>query len=133
MSQGFADTSFFVAFLNAHDVDHAKAVELMKNYQGRIVTTDWVLAELGNFLSARASRTLFVPFVRDLPADARMEVVPANRQQLESGCALYGARLDKDWSLTDCISMVVLEARSIRDVFTADHHFEQAGYTILLK
>jgi predicted nucleic acid-binding protein len=133
MSQGFADTSFFVAFLNARDVDHAKAVEIVKNYQGRIVTTDWVLAELGNFLSARASRNLFAPFVRDLPDDPRMEVLPADREQFESGCALYASRLDKDWSLTDCISMVVLQQRSIREVFTADHHFEQAGYTILMK
>ena len=52
MTEAFADTSFFVAFLSARDVDHAAAVDLMENFEGRIVTTDWVLAELGNFLAA---------------------------------------------------------------------------------
>lgn len=133
MSQCFADTSFFVAFLNSRDIDHAAAVDLMANFEGRIVTTDWVLVELGNFLAVRTSRKLLVPFVRDLPADPRFEVVPSGREQFESGCVLYEARPDKDWSLTDCISMVVMEQRSIREVLAADHHFEQAGYTLLLR
>ena len=133
MSRSFADTSFFVAFLNSRDLDHATAVDLMANYEGQMVTTDWVLAELGNFLTARASRKLFAPFVRDLPTDPRFEIVPASRDQFESGCALYDARPDKDWSLTDCISMVVMNQRTIREVLSADHHFEQAGYTVLLK
>jgi predicted nucleic acid-binding protein len=46
----FADTSFFVAFLNARDTEHAAAVDQMENFEGRIVTTDWVLVELGNGL-----------------------------------------------------------------------------------
>ena len=133
MSEAFADTSFFVAFLSARDVDHAAAVDLMENFEGRIVTTDWVLAELGNFLARCSIRNLFAAFVRDLPTDPRMEILPADREQFDAGCALYEARPDKEWSLTDCISMVVIEQQSIRDVFTADHHFEQAGCNILLK
>lgn len=133
MKSGFADTSFFVAFLNPRDVDHAPAVELMKAYEGRIVTTDWVLTELGNFLASRANRTLFVPFVGDLSADPRMEIVAANRELFEAGCALFASRPDKEWSLTDCISMVVMQRQAIAEALTADHHFEQAGFTILMK
>ncbi len=133
MTDSFADTSFFVAFLSVRDIDHETAVDLMENFEGRIVTTDWVLVELGNFLAKSSIRNLFAAFVRDLPTDPRFEIIAADGDQFESGCALYDARPDKEWSLTDCISMVVLEHRSIRDVFTADHHFEQAGYKILLK
>ena len=133
MSEAFADTSFFVAFLSACDVDHTAAVDLMENFEGRIVTTDWVLAELGNFLARCSIRSLFAAFVRDLPTDPRMEILPADREQFDAGCALYEARPDKEWSLTDCLSMVVIEQQAILDVFTADHHFEQAGYNILLK
>lgn len=129
MTDSFADTSFFVAFLSVRDIDHETAVDLMENFEGRIVTTDWVLVELGNFLAKSSIRNLFVAFVRDLPTDPRFEIIAADRDQFESGCVLYDARSDKEWSLTDCISMVVLEQRSIRDVFTADHHFEQAGYS----
>lgn len=133
MTDSFADTSFFVAFLSVRDIDHGTAIDLMENFEGRIVTTDWVLVELGNFLGRSSIRNLFAAFVRDLPTDPRFEIIAADRDQFESGCALYDARPDKAWSLTDCISMVVLEQRSIRDVFTADHHFEQAGYKTLLK
>jgi predicted nucleic acid-binding protein len=51
----------------------------------------------------------------------------------ERGLSLYSRRPDKDWSLTDCISFVVMEEHGLRDVLTADHHFQQAGFTILLK
>ena len=133
MTGAFADTSFFVAFLNSRDRHHAQAVELMANYMGRIVTSEWVLVELGNYLSGRANRTLFAPFVRDLPADARFEIVPAEHRQFESGCVLFDSRPDKEWSITDCISLVLLKEGGLTEVLTCDHHFEQAGYSILMK
>jgi predicted nucleic acid-binding protein len=35
--------------------------------------------------------------------------------------------------VTDCISFLVMKERRMREALTADHHFEQAGFTILLK
>jgi predicted nucleic acid-binding protein len=46
---------------------------------------------------------------------------------------LYRGRPDKEWSLTDCISFVVMGERSLTEALTSDHHFEQAGFTALLK
>ena len=46
---------------------------------------------------------------------------------------LMGERQDKDWSLTDCISFIVMKERGIHDALTTDKHFEQAGFTTLLK
>jgi predicted nucleic acid-binding protein len=43
------------------------------------------------------------------------------------------SRPDKDWSLTDCISFVVMENQDITEALTADRHFVQAGFTALLK
>ena len=45
----------------------------------------------------------------------------------------FAARPDKEWSLTDCISFVAMNERDITDALTSDHHFEQAGFRILLK
>jgi predicted nucleic acid-binding protein len=42
--------------------------------------------------------------------------------------ALYGARPDKEWGLTDCISFVVMEERGLTLALTTDRHFEQAGF-----
>jgi len=48
------------------------------------------------------------------------------------GWQLYCDRLDKEWSLTDCVSIAVMERDQIKEAFTSDHHFEQAGFIKLL-
>ena len=35
--------------------------------------------------------------------------------------------------LTDCISFVVMEERGLSEALTSDHHFEQAGFSVLLQ
>jgi uncharacterized protein len=52
---------------------------------------------------------------------------------LERGLQRLRERPDKDWPLTDCISFVVMEDEGIREALTGDRHFEQAGFTALLK
>lgn len=46
---------------------------------------------------------------------------------------LYKRRLDKEWSLVDCVNFVVMTRRSITEALTTDHHFEQAGFFRMLK
>jgi len=52
---------------------------------------------------------------------------------LEKSYQLYCFRADKEWGLTDCTSFVVMETVRMNRAFTADRHFEQAGFSILLK
>jgi len=49
------------------------------------------------------------------------------------GLALYSARRDKSWSLTECISFEVMAGFGLVEALTGDHHFEQAGYRASLK
>lgn len=128
----FADTSFFVAFLNPEDIDHASAYGYMADHEDQIITTEWVLAELGNYLSRRKSRTRFQSFLADLSADPRVIIEPATHESFEEAVRLYGDRGDKRWSIADCMSFLVMNRRQLHQALTSDHHFEQAGYTILL-
>lgn len=59
--------------------------------------------------------------------------MPASTQLLAEGIDLFRRRSDKEWALTDCISFVVMNDEKLAEALTADHHFEQAGFTILLK
>jgi predicted nucleic acid-binding protein len=51
----------------------------------------------------------------------------------EEGMKLYASRPDKEWSLTDCISFIIMQREKITGALTGDHHFEQAGFVALLK
>jgi uncharacterized protein len=71
--------------------------------------------------------------MRQLCDDFRFKIIPASPDDFELGLSLYEQRPDKEWSLTDCISMEAMRREQIRHVLTTDHHFEQAGFEILLK
>jgi hypothetical protein len=65
--------------------------------------------------------------------DPQAVTLAAEQSQFDAGLSLYRSRADKEWSMTDCISFVVMKERGIKEALTADHHFEQAGFKALLK
>lgn len=133
MKSYFADTSLFVAFLNPRDEYHELAVEFIGQDSSFLVTTTWVLVELGNFVSKSRARRRFAPFVRDLRDDPLVEIVPDTAELFEQALDLYQRRPDKHWSMTDCMSFLVMREKRLTEVLTTDHHFVQAGFKILLK
>jgi uncharacterized protein len=133
MNAVFADTFYFFALLSDKDEAHAEAVEWSKAYHGRLVTTEWVLIELADGLASSQQRHLFPQIRRDLLTNPRYQVISLDFQLYEQGLLLYEARPDKEWSLTDCISFVVMKRDGITDALTGDNHFEQAGFVALLK
>ena len=132
MRDVFADTSFYVALVNVRDALHEKATEFARGFSGCVVTTEFVLVELGNCLARSAHRMKFVKLVEDLRRRTSIRILPASTDLLDGGLAIYGRRADKAWSLTDCISFVVMEQMGLSEALTADRHFGQAGFTVLL-
>jgi predicted nucleic acid-binding protein len=133
MKTVFADTSFFVAVHNRRDRFHSVAVSLATaKEKHRIITTQFVLLEVANFLSNPGDRERFVTLEDQLNKDRTVEVIPASDTLFEEGLALFADRPDKEWSLTDCTSFVVMTAHDLTDALTADHHFAQAGFRALL-
>ncbi len=129
----FADTSFFVAFLNPSDHLHVLARRFMINRPGRLVTTSWIVVELGNYVCKTTQRTRFVSFVAALRSDPMIDIVPADEDLLSEGLALDARRSDKEWSVTDCISFVVMSRHGLTEALTADRHFDQAGFNALMR
>lgn len=131
MNAVFADTSFFVAFLNPADSFHTTAIKQMAILRP-IITTSWILLELGNYVCDSPQRRLFAPFIQELKGDATIQIIPSEEELFQAGLELYNDRLDKGWSLTDCISFVVMSRFGLTDALTADRHFLQAGFNTLL-
>ena len=71
--------------------------------------------------------------VRAILTNPDVTVVPQSRDSFLEGLALYEQRGDKHYSLTDCISITTMRAESLTDVLTNDRHFEQEGFTVLMK
>jgi predicted nucleic acid-binding protein len=129
----FADTFYWVALANQNDASHQKATEFARHSSSRCLTTEWILTEVADGL-ASASHRYLVQKLRTLwRTDQALTIVEANHELFERGLDLFGNRPDKSWSLTDCISFVVMQEHGVTEALTADHHFEQAGFVPLLK
>ncbi len=131
----FADTAYYIAVLLESDTLHDRAVAFdAATPAQRTVTTDAVLVEVFASFSRRGSgaRLVAVELVDTLLADPRVTIIHQNADLFFAGVELYRQRLDKGYSLTDCMSMVVCRELAIADVLTHDRHFEQEGFAILL-
>ena len=133
MSVVFADTHYFLAQFNPEDQDHAKAAAFTQSFHGRMLTTDWIIVELADAFARQPNRAIFIAIYRSLLTSGELVIVPADRTLLQAGISLYAQRPDKEWSLTDCISFAVMQREAITEALTADRHFEQAGFTVLLR
>ncbi len=124
----FADTYFYLALLDRQDQYHARVVAHAMEQADVIVTTRWVLAETANALADSNFRSTVAAFLEQLERDPEVKIVPESDACYRRGLDLYARRADKHWSLTDCISFVVMEDEGLREALTGDRHFAQAGF-----
>jgi predicted nucleic acid-binding protein len=133
MKAVFADSYYYLAFVNERDAGYEAAIEYSRTYVGRSVTTEWVLMEVADALSDPWQRPIFLELMNRLRSEPGVLIVAASHDLFDRGIALFSERPDKSWSLTDCISFVVMQDHGLTEALTADHHFEQAGFVRLLK
>ena len=133
MTEEFADSFYYFALLNPTDAAHELAVSCATSLVAPLVTTAWVLTELADGMANKSDRAECIAFIDELRRSPKVIIVPSTPELFERGLGLYRNRPDKDWSLTDCISFVVMQREGISEALTADHHFEQAGFAALLK
>jgi predicted nucleic acid-binding protein len=129
----FLDTAYALALLNRRDRYHNAARGLFERVRRarEVWTTEAVLIEVGNSL-ARLNRAEAVIFIRSCYEAPNMRVVAVDTSRLRRAVQRYEERSDKSWGLTDCLSFEVMEDHALTEALTADVHFEQAGYRILL-
>ena len=135
MRRLFADTMYWIAIANHKDQWHAKAVHVMRSLgQTTLVTTEEVLDEFLTYYSGHGPvlRNNATQTVEDALADPLVIVRPQSHQSFLDGLAFYKARPDKEYSLTDCISMQAMRQEGITEILTHDNHFKQEGFTLML-
>lgn len=134
-SRIFVDTAAWLALLNKNDVLHRRATDLNRDLlsgETHYVTTDYVLTEVANALARPPYRKSTIRFLEAVLSSKGVTVVPITRERFLRAWQLYKSRHDKEWGLTDCTSFIIMEEQRIREAFTSDRHFQQAGYLCLL-
>lgn len=129
----FADAFYFIALINERDQAHQRVAQYSRALDRPLVTTAWILVEVADACAKLRNRTEVGEFIGRLQSFSQIRVVPFSSELFERGLDLYRSRPDKEWSLTDCISFVVMKEDGITDALTGDRHFEQAGFNALLK
>lgn len=137
MNEVFVDTSGWVSSFVRTDPHHAKASTLMTQWQQqnrRVVTTSYVLSELIALLTRfRVQRSIVLNYIKTIRSVTWVEIEHIDETLDAAAWRLLADRLDKEWSLVDCASFVVMEKRGLTEALTADQHFEQAGFVRLLQ
>lgn len=137
MSNIFADTSGWGNLIDASQPFHIQAAAIYRDcrLQGRkVITTNYVITELVALMHSplKLPRSVAIGFVESLKTSPFIEIVHVDVRTDKKAWNLLKNRSDKEWSLVDCSSFVVMQERNIFESLATDHHFEQAGFTVLL-
>jgi predicted nucleic acid-binding protein len=131
MSKVFLDTSYLLALELAKDQNHPAAKQ---HWQGIIqsppsfVTTSYVFDEVVTYFNSRGHHAKAVQVGNNLLASTSVEMVHVDEALFYEGWQYFQQHRDKDYSLTDCISFILMKRRSAQTAFTFDGHFVHAGF-----
>lgn len=136
MRQIFLDTFYLEALANKRDHAHEPAIVMtvkLGNFRG--VTSEMVLTEVLNALCNRGEylRKSVIRLTHRLRNDSKTIIIPQTSEQFEQAFDFYQRLLDKGYSLTDCASMQIMKQLEIYEILTFDKHFQQEGFTALLR
>lgn len=128
MTIAFADTFYWLALLNMSDPENARVNAYP--VPTRLVTSAAVQVEVMDAFRRVPSRATALQFWKACLNTPALEIIPFTEDLLARSVSLFAARPDKAWSLTDCISFMIMQDRGMRLALTGDHHFVQAGFEI---
>jgi len=134
----FVDTAGWGHLVDPTQEFHKQASILYRSFRrqgSRLVTTNYILAELVALLMSplRLPRAKIIAFVAALKSSPYVDILHVDATLDAQSWQLLVERSDKDWSLVDCSSFVIMQKVGLREALTTDRNFEQAGFVRLLK
>ncbi len=135
MKAVFVDTLYWLATVIPRDQWKEPAEKATASLgKARLVTTDEVLVEFMNSMrkGGETLRLKAVEMVTAILDDPNTTVIPQSRASFLKGIDFYKERTDKEYSLTDCISMCAMKNEGLKEVLTNDPHFAQEDFAVLI-
>ncbi len=134
MTSLFLDAKFVIALQISDDQHHDDAVRYWQTLiESRLslVTTSYVVDEIVTFLNNRRQHDKAVKIGNDLLTASRIQIVHVGEPLFYEAWDYFAQHADKTYSLTDCISFVLMARLAISQALTFDRHFVQAGFETL--
>ncbi len=134
VNRAFLDTSYLLALTFKRDQNHQIAIEHWQRAASsstQLVTTSFILAEAVTFLNSRGYHAEAVELGNNLLyGGSSLQFIHVDAELLLDGWRCFRQHSDKDYSLADCISFVVMRKLNISTALTFDRHFVQAGFLV---
>lgn len=130
----FVDTAGWMACADGGDPAHARSCESRDSAleQGSLlVTTDYVIDETLTLVRVRLGLAAARAWWEQIERSSRLHWEWVGIDRADKARRAFFRFRDKDYSFTDCTSLVVMQELKIRRVLTTDHHFRQMGFQIL--
>jgi len=128
----FVDTGYLLALERRTDQNHPQALEHWRSLREGglpcLVSTTYVFDETVTYLNARGLHASAMKVGTRLLASPSVELVHVGEDLFRKAFDLLGRRPDKRYSLTDCVSFVVMRERGISAALAFDRHFDQEGF-----
>jgi len=103
----FADTFFYLALLDERDPAHHRALAAAK-INRPVVTTEFIVLEIADGCARAEDHADFLALLEGMRKNSRLDIIPLSSELMQDGVDFYARHSDKNWSLTDCISFVVM-------------------------
>ncbi len=132
MRSAFADTWYWINLFDPHDNDHEAAriqSDAVEKLDIRVITSEMVFVEFLAAYSYKGAhlRLTAADVVTEMRSRDDVLVIPQSKSLFDEALNLYRNRRDKEYSLTDCASFVLIRRNDTEEALTRDRHFLQEG------
>jgi uncharacterized protein len=127
----FLDAGYIIALEAEDDQHHEPAINHWQTLSKKlppIVTTTYIVDEVLTFFGSRKRHAKAVEIGQNLLESSLIELIQVDEELFQAGWEFFQQHKDKTFSLTDCISFVVMKNRKIKSALSFDKHFSQAGF-----
>jgi len=130
----FMDSSGFLPLVAPNDAHYQEARTLWQRLERErwsIFTTNFVVAETHSLFLVRLNQMRATEFLREIETSS-ITIIRVNPNDEKQAREIIFKYDDKDFSLVDATSFVIMERLGIPYAFTFDRHFSQYGFTALV-
>ena len=131
MRRLFVDTSAWLSYLSAKDRKHRAVRGVVAEFEGRLVSSNFVLDEALTLCKARLGHAASVQLGRALRDASLVTILRVDAEDEETAWALFVARGDQPYSFTDCTSFTLMRRLGLREVLALDDDFRHEGFQVV--